>query len=74
MLTRLGVLADFGAPVGGSGAERMAAEARYPRLEIERELTGAVVAQALREPAKAPAASWPHGLLRAHLEGTPDAF
>ncbi len=74
MLTRLGVLADFGAPVGGGGAERSAAEVRYPRLEIERELTDAVVAQALREPAKAPAASWPHGLLRAHLEGTADAF
>jgi hypothetical protein len=74
MLTRLGVLADFGASVGGSGAQRSAAEARYPRLEIERELSDAVVAQALREPAKAPASSWPHGLLRAHLDGTADAF
>lgn len=70
MLTRLGVLADFGA----GSADRTAIELRYPRLDIERVLTDAVVAQALRNPDKAPASSWPGGLLRAHQQGSGSAF
>src|SRR5262249_23286455 len=61
MLTRLGVLEDF------SGNPHPDVEQRYPRLDVERVLADAVVAQALRNPAKAPASSWPGGLLRAHL-------
>jgi hypothetical protein len=74
MLTRLGVRADFGATSGGGPDERAAFEQTYPRLDIERVLADAVVAQALRNPDKAPASSWPGGLLRAHQEGTGDAF
>ena len=66
MLTRRGVLADF------SGTDRFAD--RYPRLDIERVLAGAVVAQALRNPAKAPSSSWPGQLLAAHLAGRDDGF
>lgn len=73
MLTRLGVLADFGAGSTG-GTDRATIEQRYPRLDIERVLAGAVVAQALRNPDKAPASSWPGGLLRAHREGSGSAF
>lgn len=71
MLTRLGVRADFGA---ATDADRLRLEERYPRLDIERVLTGAVVAQALRRPDKAPEWSWPGGLLRAHQAGTSDRF
>lgn len=39
-----------------------------PRLEIEKKLGDAVVAQALTNPEKAPAASWAGVLLRSHLE------
>lgn len=66
MLTRLGVLADF------SGTDRYAD--RYPRLDIERVLADAVVAQALRNPGKAPAATWPASLVQAQLEGRSDGF
>lgn len=71
MLTRLGVLADFGAP---GGVDRSGLETRYPRLDIERVLRDAVVAQALRNPGKAPDSSWPGGLLRAHRQGNDDTF
>lgn len=74
MLTRLGVRADFGAATGGGDVDRATFEARHPRLDIERVLTDAVVSQALRDPAKAPASSWPGGLLQAHLAGSTDAF
>jgi hypothetical protein len=73
-LTRLGVRADFGAATGGGDADRAVFEERYPRLDIERVLADAVVAQALRDPGKAPASSWPGGLLQAHLAGSEDAF
>lgn len=68
MLTRLGVLADFDAANTDAFADR------YPRLDVERVLTGAVVAQALRNPAKAPASTWPGGLYRSYLAGDGDAF
>jgi HD domain len=70
-LTRAGVVSDFAAPAaapsGASTAKRTEIEARYPRDGIERHLAGAVIAQALANPAKAPRSSWPGGLLQAHL-------
>ncbi|MFH8344260.1 HD domain-containing protein [Streptomyces sp. NPDC018045] len=67
MLTRLGVLSDFQDPGPDGRAVKAALEERYPRLDIEAELAGAVVSQALRRHDKAPESSWPGGLLRAHL-------
>ncbi|MFD7664658.1 HD domain-containing protein [Streptomyces sp. NPDC059788] len=67
MLTRLGVVSDFKDPGPEGRAVKAAIEERYPRLDFEAELTGAVVAQALRQQDKAPEFSWPGGLLRAHL-------
>ncbi|MGQ4512781.1 HD domain-containing protein [Streptomyces sp. DW26H14] len=71
LLTRLGVLADFQGP--GADHSQLVAETEraYPRLDIERELTDAVVSQALRKPEKAPEHSWPGGLLRARLDAAP---
>lgn len=71
LLTRLGVLADFGADVGVGAADRAAVEADHPRQEIERVLADAVIAQARRFPTKAPAWTWPGGLLR---DGPDEAF
>lgn len=72
LLTRLGVLADFGADdVGVGPADRAAVEAEYPRQDVERVLAAAVVAQARRNPAKAPAWTWPAGLV---AKGADDAF
>ncbi|KUO18858.1 hypothetical protein AQJ91_23190 [Streptomyces dysideae] len=68
LLTRLGVLTDFGEGAIDDPAVREEMERLHPRLAIERELTGAVVAQALRRPEKAPLHSWPGSLLRAHLD------
>lgn len=68
MLTRLGVLCDFGQGPFDDAAVREEMERLHPRLDFERELTDAVVAQALRRPEKAPLHSWPGGLLRARLD------
>lgn len=68
LLTRLGVLADFGQQPVDDPAVQEQMERLHPRLDIERELTDAVVAQALRRPEKAPPYSWPGGLLREHLD------
>jgi HD domain len=62
-LTRAGVVADFTAPADA----RRDLESLLPRLDVERHLGDAVVRQAVRNPAKAPRATWPGGLLRAHL-------
>lgn len=67
LLTRLGVRNDFGAP-DADDAVRAAVERDLPRLDVERELNDAVVAQALRRPDKAPKSSWPGGLLQAHQD------
>ncbi|KAJ3909662.1 hypothetical protein F5879DRAFT_10034 [Lentinula edodes] len=71
-IVRLAVLSDFqrGTVAGKEGLQEET-EAHFERLEIEKVLGDAVVQQALcsRVPeAKAPAASWPHDLLRAHRE------
>jgi hypothetical protein len=68
-LTRVGVLMDFGRPdPPAPPGVRDRLEAAYPRLDIERELADAVVRQAIGRPTKAPASSWPGGLLQAHLD------
>ncbi|MEU3365215.1 hypothetical protein [Streptomyces pseudogriseolus] len=73
-LVRLAVLADFGRTdlIGAEGRNELTeALDRLPRLDIETALADAVVAQALRNPEKAPPSSWPGGLLAAH-QANPD--
>jgi len=72
MLTRLGVLRDFGDPALDRHELRPVIERHYPRLDVERELKSLVVGQALRRPEKAPKSSWPSVLLRSHLGEPPD--
>lgn len=73
-LVRQGVLLDFGglkvAEVMGEerGGLKEELERKFPRLGAENVLGDLVVRQAVREPRKAPKASWPGGLLRAYLE------
>lgn len=76
---RLAVRADFGlyAGVGASALEE--AESRLPRLGVEKELSDAVVKQAMAVPSKAPGGSWPRDLVRAkeaepEWEGVNKAF
>jgi len=74
---RRAVLIDFGKSfpqlkIGGDGRQTLQqykedAEKEWPRLGIEKVLGDAVVEQAVRQPAKAPPASWPGILYRAHL-------
>lgn len=72
--TRHGVRIDFGdstlLPAAEGASLARAAERDYARLDIEAVLVDLVVTQALDSPTKAPASSWPGGLLRAHLEHT----
>ncbi len=65
-LLRFGVVADFGGPTFATAAEVRELEQRYPRQAIEKVLGDTVVSQAVAEPSKAPASSWPHDLLRAY--------
>lgn len=70
-LVRLGVLIDFRPATRASlGADTYAEsiEAKLPRLEIEKILGDAVVQQAVQNPLKAPAASWPNNLYKSYLE------
>jgi len=69
MLTRVGIRTDF-ASVTIPEAERAVIERELPRLGLDDELPALVVAQALRQPEKARASSWPADLVRAHL-GSP---
>ncbi|MFC6886667.1 MULTISPECIES: HD domain-containing protein [Actinomadura] len=61
--------AGAGIDVTGMGAEAVPADlaeranAAFPRLDCGAELTGAITAQAVRNPAKAPLFSFPAGLL-----------
>lgn len=68
---RLGVLVDF-MPAKKQELAMVScgenAEARLPRLNIEKILSDTVVAQALKRAVKAPPASWPGVLLRAYNE------
>lgn len=70
-LVRLGVLLDFRPATRQSlKAEPVFDETiqAVPRVDIEKHLGDAVVAQALNNADKAPAASWAGVLLRSHLE------
>lgn len=70
-LVRLGVLLDFRQKTRDQFQANQYFEqviALVPRLAIEKELGDAVVAQALKQQEKAPAASWAGVLLRSHLE------
>ncbi len=69
MLTRVGIRTDFSS-VTIPEAERVEIERELPRLGLDDELPALVVAQALRQPEKARASSWPADLVRAHL-GSP---
>jgi hypothetical protein len=64
---RLGVTADFGSGTGVIPQDLRAALREFPRADIEVVLGDAVVTQAVGRPSKAPASSWPGGLLAAHL-------
>ncbi|MET7355352.1 HD domain-containing protein [Streptomyces mirabilis] len=67
-LVRLGVTVDFGSGSVSETDEGLRAALRqFPRADIEMVLGNAVVSQAVQRPSKAPAASWPGGLLAAHL-------
>ncbi|KAF2121549.1 hypothetical protein BDV96DRAFT_564538 [Lophiotrema nucula] len=74
-IVRLAVLFDFNREEGFAEAVknvdlkslRAERENEMPRLGIEKVLGDAVVAQALKRPRKAPPASWPNNLYRAHL-------
>lgn len=69
-LVRLGVAIDFKLPAALSMVSDVwvqQVENDFNRSEIEKVLGDAVVAQALNEPDKAPAACWPGLLLRAKL-------
>lgn len=70
-LVRFGVLLDF----RQATRDKLDANAYFdeivaviPRADIEKHLGDAVVAQAVKNKDKAPAASWPGVLLRSHLE------
>ncbi|KAJ3837406.1 hypothetical protein F5878DRAFT_217375 [Lentinula raphanica] len=69
-VVRLAVLSDFNrGSIAGQRRLQRETEAEFERMDIERVLVDAVVQQALssRMPeGKAPPASWPHDLLRAH--------
>ena len=65
-LLRQAVLVDFGSQLNKEDeVARDNAEQSFPRIGIEKILGDVVVDQALSQPQKAPAASWPGILLRA---------
>jgi HD domain len=62
-LTRLGVRTDF-FTLDLDDAARALVEREHPRLNLDGDLEGAIVAQALRQPEKARGSSWPADLVR----------
>ena len=64
-LTRLGVRTDF-FTLDLDDETRAAVEREHPRLNLDGDLEGAIVAQALRQPEKARGSSWPADLVREH--------
>ncbi|MGW7530737.1 HD domain-containing protein [Amycolatopsis sp. NPDC054798] len=70
VLVRAGVAVDFGGPVGAeylaavSDEQAATIHAAYPRLEMVRSLTDAIVAQAAKNPNNAPVPSVPADFLR----------
>ncbi|KAL5356243.1 hypothetical protein BJX96DRAFT_142547 [Aspergillus floccosus] len=68
-LVRQAVLLDFGSSLDQESQDfRHSVEETFPRIGIEKVLGDVVVDQALRQPQKAPPASWPGILLRAKRE------
>lgn len=68
-LVRQAVLIDFGSQLDKESQDfRYNVEQSFPRVGIEKILGDVVVDQAMRQPQKAPAASWPGILLRAKRE------
>lgn len=73
-LVRLGMRTDFGEELVEPDLRR-STETVHPRLRVEQVLGRTVVAHALRDERRAPAASWPAGLLAAHrTRSGPDGF
>ncbi|MGA6152125.1 HD domain-containing protein [Stenotrophomonas sp. NPDC087984] len=70
VLVREGVALDFGGPLGGGHIDAVtdeqadAVHAAYPRLDMIRSLTDAIVAQAAKNPANAPRYTIPGEFLR----------
>ncbi|MCX4725625.1 HD domain-containing protein [Streptomyces sp. NBC_01306] len=70
VLVREGVALDFGGPLGARHVDAVtdeqadAVHTAYPRLEMVRSLTDAIVAQAAKDPKNAPRYSIPGELLR----------
>ncbi|ATY15514.1 HD domain-containing protein [Amycolatopsis sp. AA4] len=70
VLVRAGVAVDFGGPIGTQYLDAVTDEqgeaihAAYPRLEMVRSLTDAIVAQAAKNPRNAPIPSVPADFLR----------
>lgn len=64
---RAAVLIDFGKSMVES-VFRDNLEKQWPRLEVEKVLGDTIVEQAVRQPQKAPSASWPGILYRSYLE------
>ncbi|KAF2645428.1 hypothetical protein P280DRAFT_119702 [Massarina eburnea CBS 473.64] len=72
-ILRLAIEIDFGRTDSVDGIDDLAAlkatfEEKFERKDIEIVLADAVVAQAVKNPAKAPSNSWPGGLYRAYLQ------
>lgn len=68
-LVRVAVAVDFHRrPAVAAPGEAHHFEMQFPRLEIEKVLGDAVTDQALRQPDKAPAVSWPWFMLQSKLE------
>jgi hypothetical protein len=65
MLTRMGVRTDF-FTLELPDEARAVVEREYPRLNLDGDLEGAIVAQALLQPEKARASSWTADLVREH--------
>jgi HD superfamily phosphohydrolase YqeK len=69
-LVRIAVVTDFGMKMAGAEeleGLRAQMEERFDRADIKKVLTDAVVGQAMRQPQKAPSATWPGALYRASL-------
>ncbi|MFJ9456215.1 hypothetical protein ACIRST_14135 [Kitasatospora sp. NPDC101447] len=70
MLVREGVALDFGGPLGADHVDAVtdeqadAVHAAYPRLDMIRSLTDAIVAQAAKNPKNAPRYASPGEFLR----------
>ncbi|KAF2742223.1 hypothetical protein M011DRAFT_412962 [Sporormia fimetaria CBS 119925] len=70
-LVRMAVLLDFGKGLDkleDAADYRISIEQKFDRMGIEKVLGDAVVQQAVKNPEKAPAASWPNNLYKTYLQ------